>query len=59
MKTLRLSYCQLIHIDNIDYQLLSSLINLDISNNKLASIPNELYQYANNLEYLSLGTINK
>jgi Leucine-rich repeat (LRR) protein len=52
LRTLRLSYCQLTTIDTLDLYALPSLQNLDVSNNKITTLPSSLLSLIN-LEYLN------
>jgi hypothetical protein len=53
LKTLRLCYCQLTSLDALDFTALPALQNLDVSNNKIVTLPVSLYA-AHCLEYLSV-----
>ena len=53
MKTIRLCYCQLTTLDDIDFTVLLSLVTLDVSNNKIATLPGSIYSSIT-LEYLSI-----
>jgi len=57
LKVLRLSYCQLTSVENVDFRTLPGLVTLDLSNNKIESLGSSLNS-ALCLEYLNVENNN-